>query len=638
MIKDFNFYAPTRVVFGRQSEEQLPKLICDNGGSRVLVHYGGGSARQSGLLDKVFKLLTEAGITYVELGGVVPNPLLSMVYKGIDLCRRERVDFILAVGGGSVIDSAKAIGYGVGYDGDVWDFWDGKATPKSCLPIGTILTIPAAGSEMSSSCVITKDEGLLKRGINSDLCRCRFCIMNPERTYTLPPYQTAAGATDIMMHIMERYFSKYEDMMLTDAIAEALLRTVKDCAVEVLQKPRDYRLRAQIMWAGSLAHNDLTECGTEKDFATHRLEHELSALFGVTHGAGLAALWGSWARFVMPKHVSRFVQFAVNVMGVTNDYAHPEDTALRGIEAVEDFYRQIGMPTNIPELIGRTVTDEEICLMVDKCSRKRTITLGAMEVLQPQDMETIYRMANKQMTGVILAAGMARRLRPLTDTQPKCLLKVGGRSLLERTVEAMLQAGVTDFVVVTGYKAEMIREFLTTHYPDQTFQFLHNADYENNNNIYSLWMSMEKVRSRDFLLMDSDILCDPAAVVRIGREQLPALAVNRHELGEEEMKVVVDAAGRITEISKTCRPEDAMGESVGIEKITAAYSEALARELDQMIVNEKLIDIFYERAFERLISQGHSFRVVDTTSYFSYELDTPEDFQRAQELIPAELL
>ena len=395
MIKDFNFYAPTRVVFGRESEEQLPQLLKANGATKVLVHYGGGSAKRSGLLDKVYALLHEAGIAFVELGGVVPNPLLSKVQEGIALCRTEGVDFILAVGGGSVIDSAKAIGYGVGYEGDVWDFWAGKAVPAKCLPIGVMLTIPAAGSEMSSSCVITKDEGAIKRGVNSDLCRCRFCIMNPERTYTLPPYQTAAGCTDIMMHTMERYFTKYEDMMLTDALSEALLRTVKDCAVEVMKKPEDYRLRAQIMWAGSLAHNDLTECGTEKDFATHKLEHELSALYGVTHGAGLAAIWASWARYVMERHLSRFVQFAVNVMGVTNDFSHPEETALKGIEAIEQFYRQIGMPTSIPELIGRQATDEEILLMVRKCSRDGSMNIGAMEVLQPKDMEAVYRMANK---------------------------------------------------------------------------------------------------------------------------------------------------------------------------------------------------------------------------------------------------
>ena len=239
------------------------------------------------------------------------------------------------------------------------------------------------------------------------------------------------------------------------------------------------------------------------------------------------------------------------------------------------------------------------------------------------------------MIGVILAAGMAKRLRPLTDTKPKCLLKVGERTLLERTVDAMRQAGITEFLVVTGYRGEMIRDFLGEY---SSFTFLDNTDYEHNNNIYSLWMACQKVRGCDFLLMDSDILCDPAAVVRIAQEPTAALAVNRHELGEEEMKVVVDADNRITEISKTCRPEDAIGESVGIEKITADYSEALARELDQMILQEGLIDIFYERAFERLIPQGHTFKVVDTTHYFSYELDTPEDFQRAQELMPKELI
>ena len=407
MLKDFNFYAPTRVVFGRESEEQLPALLRAAGAHKVLLHYGGGSARRSGLLDKVEQMLQASGIGYVQLGGVVPNPLLSLVHEGISLCRREGVDFILAVGGGSVIDSAKAIGYGVPYEGEVWDFWCGRAVPQACLPIGVVLTIPAAGSEMSSSCVITKDVALpgedhlteadhmLKRGVNSDLCRARFCVMNPERTYTLPPYQTAAGATDIMMHTMERYFSKYEDMALTDALSEALLRTVKEAVFHVLRMPDDYRWRAQIMWAGSLAHNDLTECGTEKDFGTHRLEHELSALFDVTHGAGLAALWGAWARYVMDRHLSRFVQFAVNVMQVPNDFSHPRETALAGVEAMERFYRAIGMPTSIPELIGRKATEEEICLMADKCSRGDTFTVGAMEVLHRADMVSIYQAANR---------------------------------------------------------------------------------------------------------------------------------------------------------------------------------------------------------------------------------------------------
>ncbi|SEM96599.1 hypothetical protein SAMN04487902_105209 [Prevotella sp. ne3005] len=395
-MKDFNFYAPTRVVFGREAEEKLPQLIQQYGGGKVLVHFGGGSARKSGLLDKVEKMLTEAGISFVELGGVVPNPLLSKVKEGIALCQKEQVDFILAVGGGSVIDSAKAIGYGVGYSGDVWDFWDGKAVPQSCLPIGVMLTIPAAGSEMSSSCVITNDEGMLKRGVNSDLCRCKFAIMNPERTYTLPPYQTAAGATDIMMHTMERYFSKYEDALLTDAIAEALLRTVMEATPEVLKNPEDYRHRAAIMWASSLSHNDLTECGTEKDFACHKLEHELSGLFGVTHGAGLAAIWGSWARYVMDKHLNRFAKFAVNVMGVTNDFTDAKATALKGVEAIERFFHAIGMPTSIPELIGRQATDEEIETLVEKCSRGGKMNIGAMEVLTPKDMTAVYRLANER--------------------------------------------------------------------------------------------------------------------------------------------------------------------------------------------------------------------------------------------------
>lgn len=396
-MKDFTYYAPTRIVFGKESEEKLPQLIQQYGGKRVLVHYGGGSAKRSGLLDKVFTMLDDAGIAYVELGGVVPNPVLSLVKEGIDLCQKEKVDFILAVGGGSVIDSSKAIGYGVGYDGDVWDFWDGKAVPQSCLPIGVVLTIPAAGSEMSSSCVITNEDGMLKRGVNSDLCRCKFAIMNPERTYTLPPFQTAAGATDIMMHTMERYFSKYEDAMLTDAISEALLRTVMKATKAVLAKSDDYTSRAAIMWAGSLSHNDLTECGTEKDFACHKLEHELSGLFGVTHGAGLAAIWGSWARYVMNRHMDRFVKFATEVMGVPKDHIEkPLATAMAGVRNLENFFHEIGMPTNIPELIGREATEEEIQKLVDKCSRGGKITIGAMEVLKAEDMTAIYQMANRK--------------------------------------------------------------------------------------------------------------------------------------------------------------------------------------------------------------------------------------------------
>ncbi|MBR1401253.1 MAG: iron-containing alcohol dehydrogenase [Prevotella sp.] len=392
-MKDFNFYSPTQVVFGKESENQVAQLIKRYGGTKVLIHYGGGSARRSGLLDKLTGVLKEAEIPFVELGGVVPNPLLSKVQEGITLCRQEGVDFILAVGGGSVIDSSKAIAYGIPYEGDVWDFWDGKGVPAKSTPIGAVLTIPAAGSEMSDSCVITKDEGLLKRGVNSDLCRCKFAIMNPERTFTLPPYQTAAGITDIMMHTMERYFCRHQDMNLTDNLAEALLRTVKDSAYVVMKEPENYRHRAQIMWAGSLSHNNLMECGMEKDFASHKLEHELSALFGVTHGAGLAAIWASWARYVMKDSLSRFVRFAVNVMGVTNDFTDPEGTALRGIEEMERFYRFLNMPTNIHELLGREITDEEIEEMVQKCSRNGKMTIGSLVKLNADDMRNIYQMA-----------------------------------------------------------------------------------------------------------------------------------------------------------------------------------------------------------------------------------------------------
>ena len=394
-MKDFIYYAPTQVVFGALSEDKTGKLVKQYGGAKVLVHYGGQSAERSGLLDKICRALEAEGIAYVKLGGVVPNPRLSKVHEGIELCRKEKVDFILAVGGGSVIDSAKAIAFGVPYEGEVWDFYMGRAHAEACLPVATVLTIPAAGSEMSNSTVITNEDGDLKKGYSDNLCRCKFAVMNPERTYTLPNYQTACGATDIMMHTMERYFSHDDDMTVTDAIAESILRTVKDSVFEVLKEPENYVHRAQIMWAGSLAHNDLTGCGTTGDWATHQLEHELSALFDVAHGAGLAALWGSWARYVYKENVTRFAQFAVNVMGVTNDFKSPEHTALAGIEAMEDFYRAIGMPVSICELIGRQATDEEIKLMADKCSSGGSTTTGNLKVLHRDDMENIYRMANR---------------------------------------------------------------------------------------------------------------------------------------------------------------------------------------------------------------------------------------------------
>ncbi len=392
-MKDFNYYAPTEVVFGKESEEQVAQMVKKYGGHRVLVHYGGQSAKRSGLLDKICRLLDEGGIPHVELGGVVPNPRLSLVRKGIALCKEQQVDFILAVGGGSVIDSGKAIGYGVCNEGDVWDFYLRKREAVACLPIASVLTIPAAGSEMSEASVITNEDGDVKLGYSNNISRPKFAIMNPERTYTLPPYQTAAGVTDMMMHTMERYFTHDGDMDLTTAIAEAVLRTMKDSVFYVLKNPEDYRYRAQIMWGGSIAHNGLTGCGVRDDWATHQLEHELSGMFDVTHGAGLAAIWPSWARYVYKEDVSRFVRFAVNVMDVPNDFTDPEGTVLRGIEAMERFYHAIGMPINIHELIGREITDDEIKEMVRKCSRNYTATNGCFKVLHAEDMEKIYQMA-----------------------------------------------------------------------------------------------------------------------------------------------------------------------------------------------------------------------------------------------------
>ncbi len=392
-MKDFNYYAPTEVVFGEQSEEQVAQLVKKYGGTKVLVHYGGQSAVKSGLLDKICGLLEAGGVAYIKLGGVVPNPRLSLAQKGIDICRKEGIDFILAIGGGSVIDSGKCIAYGVPYEGDVWDFYLGKATPTQMLPVACVLTIPAAGSEMSESSVITNEDGDVKLGYSNNLSRPKFAIMNPRRTFTLPPYQTAAGVTDMMMHTMERYFTKDDDMDLTTDLAEASLRSIKNAVFAVLKDPEDYRYRAQIMWGGSLMHNDLTGCGVASDWATHQLEHELSGMFDVTHGAGLAAIWPSWARYTMHENLRRFVRFAVNVMDVPNDFTDPEGTAEKGIQAMERFYHAIGMPINIKELIGKDISDDEIKEMTRKCSRDYTSTCGGLKVLKAEDMEAIYKMA-----------------------------------------------------------------------------------------------------------------------------------------------------------------------------------------------------------------------------------------------------
>ena len=388
-MENFEYYAPTKVVFGKETETKVGELVAQQGCKKVLVHYGSGSVKRSGLLDRVFASLDEKGIHYVELGGVVPNPRLSLVYKGIDLCKEEGVDFILAVGGGSVIDSAKAIGYGVVNEGDVWDFYEKKREATACLPIGVVLTIAAAGSEMSNSSVITNENGWLKRGCNFNCCRAKFAVMNPELTMTLPKYQTASGCTDIMMHTMERYFNQSENMELTDGISEHLIRTVMKNAKILMDEPENYEARAEVMWAGSLSHNGLTGCGTDGgDWSCHQLEHELGGMFDVAHGAGLAAVWGSWARYVMDARPERFAQFATLVMGVS-PMQTVKETALRGIEVMEAFYRELEMPTSIQDL-GISVTEEQCRELAEKCSHFGKRTIGVVKKLDKNDMYQIY--------------------------------------------------------------------------------------------------------------------------------------------------------------------------------------------------------------------------------------------------------
>ena len=387
---NFKYYTPTQVVFGRDTENRAADLIKEFGGMKILIHYGTGSVIRTGLLKRVTDILDKEGISYVSLGGAVPNPRLGLVYEGIDLCKKEGVDFILAVGGGSAIDSAKAIGYGAANEGDVWDFYEGKRKPKGCLPIGVILTIAATGSEMSDSSVITKEDGLLKRGCNSDYCRPKFAIMNPELTMTLPDYQTACGCADIMMHTMERYFTQGGNMEITDSLAEGLLKTVIKNAKILVTDPKNYDARAEIMWAGSLAHNGLTGCGSDGgDWTPHKLEHELGGMFDVSHGAGLAAVWGSWARYVYKDCIMRFKKFAIDVMGVQNSDSD-EEIALRGIEKMEDFYREIKMPTNLREL-GINATDEQLAEMARKCASGVGGETGSAKRLREEDMLAIYK-------------------------------------------------------------------------------------------------------------------------------------------------------------------------------------------------------------------------------------------------------
>ena len=387
-MDNFTFYSPTKFVFGKDTESQCGKLVKEFGGSKVLIHFGGGSVVKSGLLDRVKKSLDEEKIPYVELGGVQPNPRDVKVYEGIELCKKENIDFILAVGGGSVIDSAKAIGYGVANEGDVWDFYDYKRKAEGCLPLGVILTIAATGSEMSDSSVITKEEGMLKRSAGGDVLRPVFSILNPELTQTLPAYQTACGVTDIMAHLFERYFTNTQDVEVTDRVIEGLLMTMIHETPKVIENPDDYEARANIMWAGMIAHNNILGVGRDQDWATHNIEHELSALYDCAHGAGLAVISPAWMKYVYKHDVNRFAQFAVRVWGCEMNFANPETTALEGIARFENFLKSLGMPTNFTDIGAK---EEDIPYMVSQLCKRPGV--GSFVKLGAKDFEEIYRLA-----------------------------------------------------------------------------------------------------------------------------------------------------------------------------------------------------------------------------------------------------
>mgnify|MGYP000967730895 CR=1 FL=1 len=388
-MNNFTFYSPTYFVFGKDTENEAGRYVKRFGGSKVLIHYGGGSVIRSGLLDRVKKALSNEGIDYVELGGVKPNPRSGLVYEGIELCRKEAVDFILAVGGGSSIDSAKAIAAGALYEGDFWDFYEGKPITKA-LPVGTVLTIAAAGSEGSGDSVITKEEGMLKRGAGGEALRPVFSILNPALTQTLPAYQTACGATDIMAHVFERYFTNTKEVEITDRLCEAVLLTMVKEVPRVIEDPNNYEARANIMWAGMVAHNNLVGVGREQDWASHGIEHELSALYDVAHGAGLAVIFPAWMTYVMKQDIIRFAQIAVRVWGCEMNFANPEETAKEGIEKLKQFLTSIGMPISFKELGAR---EEDIPLMVEKLGLGENGTMGSFMPLTAKDVEQIYRLA-----------------------------------------------------------------------------------------------------------------------------------------------------------------------------------------------------------------------------------------------------
>jgi len=388
-MENFNFYSPTEFVFGKERENECGKYVKKYGGTKVLIHYGSGSAVRSGLLDRVKKSLDAENIPYVELGGVQPNPRDTKIYEGIELCRREGVDFILSVGGGSCIDSSKGIALGVPYDGDFWDFYGTGKPVEKALPIGTVLTIAAAGSEGSGASVVTKEEGMFKRDTGSDLLRPRFSVLNPELTCTLPAYQTACGATDIMAHVFERYFTNTPEVEITDRLCEAVLLTMIKEVPRVIADPCNYEARANIMWAGTVAHNDIVGVGRSQDWNSHKIEHELSGLYDCAHGAGLAVVMPAWMEFTMSHNVMRFAQAAVRIWGCQMNFENPEETAKEGIRAFRRFLRSIGMPINFAELDAK---EEDIPVLVEKLGLGDGKTGGFVQ-LTSADVAEILRIA-----------------------------------------------------------------------------------------------------------------------------------------------------------------------------------------------------------------------------------------------------
>lgn len=391
-MENFQFYTPTEIFFGKGTENQVGEIIQSYGYHKVMIHFGGGSVQKSGLLDRVEHALQENDIAYILFGGVQPNPTLSLAKQGMELCRKEGVELILAVGGGSVLDSAKCIADGVGNpDIDPWQFFLKKEVPKKALPVGAILTLSASGSEMSASCVITNEDGGFKRGFNSKTHRPLFSILNPELTYTVSKFQTGCGTVDIMMHTLERYFTKSKQVDLTDRLAEGLLKSVIEAGRIADREPENYEARATLMWAGSLSHNDLTGAGRQVFMTVHQMEHELSGMYPqIAHGAGLSALFCSWARYVCPHAVERFAQYAVRVWNCEMNFENPMQTAQAGIAATEQYFASLGMPVGLKEL---GITDEKFEEMAEKCTFFGQRTLPDYIELGKEEIVAIYQMA-----------------------------------------------------------------------------------------------------------------------------------------------------------------------------------------------------------------------------------------------------